>query len=87
MVILEFILALSVVLIIVTGVPIGVWHIVYTLRRKHRLESQADARAYARQMAEDFAAITKELSEGATMNYQDYFLVAATKKEQEKLQQ
>jgi hypothetical protein len=84
MVILEFILALSVVLLMVTGVPIGVWHLVYTLRRKHRLESQADARANAKQMAEDFAAITKELSEGATMNYQDYFLASGTKKELQK---
>lgn len=72
MAILEFTIIIMLLVAFLTGVPIGVWHVVYTLRRKHRLESQADARRNAFETAQDFAAIRKELSESVTMNYQDY---------------
>jgi hypothetical protein len=67
-----FILVVCVIITIVVGLPIGAWHLIHVLRRKHRLEAQEDARQHARQVAEDFAAITKELTEGTTMDYQSY---------------
>jgi len=79
MAILEFILAVAVILVVVSGVPIGVWHLVHTLRRKHRLELQSDERENARQVAEDFSRITKELTEGSNINYVDY--LTANKRE------
>lgn len=72
MAILEFILAICVVLLVCTGVPIGVWHIVHTLRRKHRLEAEADDRARRKELAEDFANIRKELGEATTLNFPEY---------------
>ncbi len=71
MAILEFILALVVILVVVTGLPIGVWHVTYSLRRKHRLERQADDRENAKLRAEEFTRITKELTEGQ-LNFEDY---------------
>jgi hypothetical protein len=52
--ILGITLAALVVLTFLIALPIGTWHLVYTIRRKHRLESQADAREYAKLLAEDF---------------------------------
>lgn len=75
-----FIIAVCISLVVVTGLPIGVWHIVYTLKRKHRLELQADSRANAKHLAEDFASITKELSDGMSMEFKDYISTPALKR-------
>ena len=72
MTILGIALAIVVALTFLVGLPIATWHVVYIIRRKHRLESQADAREYARLLAEDFSKITKELTDGTSMNYADY---------------
>lgn len=82
MAILEFILAITVILVVITGLPIGVWHITHTLRRKHRLELQADDRENAKLRAEEFSRITKELTDG-NINFQDY--IAGSWQQKEKI--
>lgn len=72
MTILGIALAIMVALTFLVGLPMGTWHMFHVIRRRHRLENQADAREYARVLAEDFARITKELSDGSLMNYDDY---------------
>lgn len=79
--VLEFVLAASVLLIVLTGWSVGIWHTIYHLRRRHRLEKEADDRAHKKALAEDFAEVTKRLTEG-TVNFSDY-LGQSTKSESE----
>jgi len=83
MAILEFILALVEILVVVTCLPIGVWHVTYSLRRKHRLERQSDDRENAKLRAEEFTRITKELTEGQ-LNFEDYIAGSWQQKEKAK---
>jgi hypothetical protein len=68
---LDFVLAASVLLIVLTGWCVGIWHTVHHFRRKHRLEQESDDRAHKKALAEDYAEVTKQLSEG-TVNFSDY---------------
>ncbi len=64
MTVIEFIVACTLLLIVVTGWILGIWELSYRFRRRHRLEREADAREARRRLDEDFATIRKELGEG-----------------------
>jgi len=78
MTVIEFVLVLSVILIVVTGWCVGIWHVIHHLRRKHRLEREADDRAHKRALAEDFTEISKQLGEGS-LNFGDYLSTRPSK--------
>jgi hypothetical protein len=81
MVLTEIIIACLLALVILTGLPIGVWHLIHVLKRKHRLEKEEDERRNKKQLAEDFAVLIKELGEGSLpISFQDYVSPMSAKK-------
>jgi hypothetical protein len=67
---LLFVVACCVGLAFLVGMAVGTWHVVHVMRRRHRLERQAEERENRKQLAADFAEISKQL--GADMSFGDY---------------
>lgn len=60
-------------------------HLVHKMRRKYRLESMADARRHQRQLAKDFDEMTRQLSAGTSINFEEYKISMPKKKERLRL--
>lgn len=72
MTVLEAILGLCVLFVVLSGWILGWWYLFHWIRRKHRLELEGDQRRHKQQMAEDYAQLRRELSEGIDLSYKDY---------------
>jgi len=72
MTVIEFILGISLILIIVTGWCVGIWHVTHVIRRRHRLEREADEREHRKQLAADFAEIAKQVGGAGEFSFSDY---------------
>lgn len=71
--VIEFIIALLILFTFLTGWILAIYHIIHVLKRRYRIEREADERQHKKQMAEDWAAVRKELSDGATLGFDEYY--------------
>jgi hypothetical protein len=68
--VLEFVVALLLGFLVLTGWIMLMVHLVHMMRHKYRLEREADDRRHKKEMAEDFAENTRLLASG--MTFDDY---------------
>lgn len=81
---LLFVLACGVALAFLLTLIVGTWHVVHVLRRRYRLEREADDRENRRRVAADFAEAQKQLVEGGSLNFSDYLLEPSRKTKAER---
>lgn len=63
---------LIILIVLLPFIFIGLWHLVYAVRRNHRLKNQEDERRQKKLIAEDFAQLLQDTAR-LDISFTDYF--------------
>jgi Na+-transporting methylmalonyl-CoA/oxaloacetate decarboxylase gamma subunit len=69
---MAYLLGLTVILVVLVALAFAAWHVGFLIHRHHKLSRQLDERENKRLMAEDFAAIRRELNEALPFSFEEY---------------